>query len=76
VAIVHLRVVCAPAVAQAGHRPVRRDPAVAAVLTDRYEMGRSLLPLGINPLGIVAVATLTLAIPGRAHRETVRARAA
>jgi uncharacterized hydrophobic protein (TIGR00271 family) len=40
--------------------PAAGNAAVAAVLTDWYEAGQSLLQLGVNLVGIVAAGALTL----------------
>lgn len=49
--------------------PAAGNAAVAAVLADWPEMGKSLLQLGINLVGIVAAATITLAVRGSARKE-------
>ncbi len=55
--------------------PAAGNAAVAAVLTDWYEAGQSLLQLGVNLVGIVTAATVTLALRGAAEART-RARGA
>jgi uncharacterized hydrophobic protein (TIGR00271 family) len=55
--------------------PAAGNAAVAAVLTDWYEAGQSLLQLGVNVVGIVTAATVTLALRGAAEART-RARGA
>ena len=44
--------------------PAAGNAAVAAVVGDWYEAGQSLLQLGINLVGIVVAATITLALRG------------
>jgi uncharacterized hydrophobic protein (TIGR00271 family) len=44
--------------------PAAGNAAVAAVVGDWYEAGQSLLQLGINLVGIVTAATITLALRG------------
>jgi uncharacterized hydrophobic protein (TIGR00271 family) len=54
--------------------PAAGNAAVAAVLGDWYEAGQSLLQLGVNLVGIVAAASITLALRGAVgSRSGVRA---
>jgi len=55
--------------------PATGNAAVAAVVGNWYEAGQSLLQLGINLVGIVVAATITLALRGAA-RPRMRARGA
>lgn len=50
--------------------PAAGNTAVAAVVGDWYEAGQSLLQLGINLVGIVVAATITLALRGARPSRT------